>query len=77
MTTPTTTRDETTVPYLLTTSNTATENPTEATSSSTSNPPGLSTIPTTQRIDDHTAHQTTSIEKTATLLITTGSMGKN
>ena len=77
MITPTTRRDENTVSNSLTPSSTTTENATEATSSSTSNPRALRTILTTQRIDDHRAHQTTRIEKTATLLITTGSIGKN
>ena len=69
-------RDETTLLYSPTTDSVSEVNLTITTSSSTSNPPALSTILTTQRIDDHTAHQTTSIEKTATLLITTVSIGK-
>ena len=78
-------RDETTVLYSPTT-NSISEvhvNPTRATSGSTSNPRDLSTILTTQRIEDHTAHKTTTTvqrritDNTADLLATTRSLGKN
>ena len=61
----------------------STENPTEDTSSSTSYPSALSTTLTTQRIDDHTLHQTTTTvqrkitDKTANILTTTRPTGKS
>ena len=76
-------RDETTLLYSPTTDSISEVNPTITTSSSMSNPPALSTILTTQRIDDHTVSQTSATAKikisdpTATLPTTTRSTGNN
>ena len=75
-------RDKTTELYSPTTNSMSTVNPTEDTSDSTSNPSALSTILTTQGIDDNTLHQATStvqrkITDNAANILTTSSIGKN
>ena len=82
MVTQTTRRDKTTELYSPTTNSISEANPTEDTSSSTSNPTAISTILTKQRIDDHTAYRATTtvqriINDNAANILTTSSTGDN